>query len=361
MNQPSRPFPLPSDLVERPPPSVYLARAATAHLRSFITGAKPASIAKSMWGDDHVTGIILKATTGPATTTGSNWASALAGIAIYDTIQSITSISAAAELIDRGLKLNMDHIGELRVPGRVLNAAAAGQWVAEGAPIPARALSFSNATILRPRKLSVLTSYTREMIESSNIEAVVKATLAEAAGLALDIRMFSNTAADAAGPGGLFAGVTPLVPTTGGGATPGEAAVTDIGNLFAALAANGAGKTAVIVAAVPQATRLKLVAGAQFDTDIIASTALPAGTVAAIELASFVSGFSSVPEFETARDAAIHMEDTSPQDITGGTPSPAVPIKSMFQLDATALRLSLWGAWGLRAAGHAQWIQGATW
>ena len=50
------------------------------------------------------------------------------------------------------------------------------------------------------------------------------------------------------------------------------------------------------------------------------------------------------------------MEDTTPGDISGST-----PVKSMFQIDAIALRTSLWAAWGLRAAGHCQYLTGATW
>jgi hypothetical protein len=60
----------------------------------------------------------------------------------------------------------MDGIAEYHVPGRALNAAAAGQWVAEGMAAPVRALSFSNTAILRPRKLQVLTTYSRELAEA---------------------------------------------------------------------------------------------------------------------------------------------------------------------------------------------------
>ena len=137
--------------------------------------------------------------------------------------------------------------------------------------------------------------------------------------------------------------------------------IADIGNLFAALAAHSAGKTAVIVAAMPQAIKLKLTAGPKFDFDIIASTALATGTAAVIEVASFVSGFGSTAEFSTSRIGAMHMEDAAPTDITGGTPSPAVPVKSLFQTDMIGLKTTLWASWGLRAAGHAQWLQGATW
>src|SRR5262245_52316037 len=92
----ARPFPIPQDFgLERPRAATYLARAATAHVRAFLTGATPANIAKSLWGDD-VTNLILRAATTPATTTTSGWAQQLAATAIVDLIQSITSISAAA-------------------------------------------------------------------------------------------------------------------------------------------------------------------------------------------------------------------------------------------------------------------------
>jgi len=349
--------PLVPEDVRRTRPVVYLARAATASLKSFVTGATPANVAKSLWGDDRVTGTILRAVSAPATTTTSGWAKELAGVAVLDLVQSITSISAGADIIDRALKLNMDGIAEYRVPGRVLNAAAAGAWVAEGAAAPVRSLNFSNTAMLQPRKLEVLSAFTREMSEHSNIESVVRQTLGEATGLALDVKMFSADAASASAPAGLFANVAPITPTAvSGSTTPGEAAAADIGKLFGALAAAGGGKTAVIIAAMPQAVRLKMIVGPKFDYDIISSTALAAGTVAVIEVASLVSGFGSTAEFSTSKVAALHMEDSAPGDISGST-----PVKSMMQIDAIALRTILWASWGLRAAGHAQWITGATW
>ena len=87
-------------------------------------------------------------------------------------------------------------------------------------------------------------------------------------------------------------------------------------------AAHSAGKTAVIVAAMPQAIKLKLTAGPKFDFDIIASTALATGTAAVIEVASFVSGFGSTAEFSTSKVGTIqswlwtlaygHHEDRTP-------------------------------------------------
>jgi len=282
-------------------------------------------------------------------------------VAIYDMLQSITSLSAAAEVISRGLKLNMDGIGTHRIPGRVVNSAQAGAWIAEGNPAPARAIAFTNAAILQPRRLSVLYAYSREQAESSDIENM-KQTLGESSGLALDAAMFSANAGDASKPPGLLFGVVPLTPTALTGTTsPAQAAATDIGNLFAALAAQGAGKTAVLIASPPQAKRLEFVAGPKFSTDIIMSAVLPAGVVIALEVASFVSGFSAVPTFRVSSVSTYHAEDALPTQITGGTPSPAVPVRSLFQTDSIGLYMDLWAAWGLRAPGHAQWLSGTTW
>jgi hypothetical protein len=359
----TRPFPLPADIDNgrHVRPCVHLARAATAHLRAFVNGrsSTPDSVARSMFAGDVVTlEILRRSASAPAMTTVTGWAKELAGIAIYDLIQSITTISASAEIIGRGLRLSMDSIAELRVPGRTLTAAAAGMWVQEGGPAPARQLSFTNAAILHPRKLSVIMAYSREQAESSNIENIVRATLGEAAGLALDAKMFSADAGTAAAPAGLFAGVAPLTATAGGGQVAMEG---DLKNLFTALAAQGAGKTAVVIAAQPQAVTLKMTVGPKFDYPIVESTGLAAGTVAAIEIASFVSGFSPVPEFRVSNQTTYHAEDSSPQDISGGTPSPAVPVRSLWQTDSIALKMDVWAAYGLRAAGHAQFLTGATW
>ena len=340
--------------VQRVRPAVHIVRAACSHLRAFVEKSTPANSARRVYGNDLVTVIVLRSATSAADTTSTNWAKELAGVAIYDMVQSITSISAGAALIDRGLKLSMDHIAEYRVPGRTISAAAAGMWTSEESPAPARQLSFSNAAVLRPRKLSVIIAATNEQIRSSNIEAIVRQTLGEAAGLALDGQMFSATAGDTAKPPGLFVGVTGQTPTAGGGINAIEG---DLKNLFAALAAAGGGKTAVIVAAVPQATALKMTVGPQFDVPIIGSTGLSAGMVAVVESASFVSRFSLVPEFSVSNQAIYHAEDTAPADpIMSGT-----PVKSLFQTDAIALKMDLWAAYGLRAAGHAQFVSPVSW
>jgi hypothetical protein len=95
-----------------------------------------------------VTNVILeRAATSPATTTGAGWADSLAHQAIEDTVAAIASLSAGADLINRGTIVPFDGFASIRVPGRsfAANNADAGQWVAEGAAIPVRALTFTSS------------------------------------------------------------------------------------------------------------------------------------------------------------------------------------------------------------------------
>jgi hypothetical protein len=293
-----------------------------------------------------------RAATTPTTTTS---AAALAPMMVSDLIASIATLSAAAKLISLGTQVNLTGIGSMRAPGRVTNAANAGTWIEEGLPIPMRAMLVTGA-ILVPKKLAVLTSYTRESAESSNLEELVRVTISESTGLALDQKMFSADAASAAAPAGLLNGVTPLTAATGGGQA---ALVSDVSKLISALGIAGAGLAPLLVAAVPQAISLKLFAGPQFDIPILASASLPAGTVIALEPSSFISGFVSPPDFSTSTGAATHEEDTAPAPIVGSSGT-AAPVRSFFQTDVTGLKMLLRAAWALRAK-HLAFVQGTTW
>jgi hypothetical protein len=277
-------------------------------------------------------------------------------------IAAVASLSAGADVITRGTIVPFDGFGSIRVPGRAFaaNNADAGQWVAEGAPIPNRQLSFTSGVTLTPRKLAVLVTFSREMAEASAIEAISRAMISEAVGLALDAQLFSATAGDATKPGGLLVGVTPIG-ATGAGASPAEAAAGDIGNLVEALAANHGGKTPLFIAAPKQAAALKLFAGPHFDYPVISSASLAAGTIIAVEMASFVSAWAPEPEFVTVKAATIHMEDVAPADIVGVGGAVAVPVRSLFQVDAIGLRMVLRASWGMRAAGHVQVVTGTNW
>jgi len=206
----------------------------------------------------------------------------------------------------------------------------------------------------------LVTSFTNEMAQQSNIEEISRALLTESCALALDTAVFSTSPAGNA-PGGILYGVTPIGSTAGGGF---NALTADIANLMKSLVQNYAGRDPVLIMNPTQATSLRTMASPLFKIPILESTVIAPGTVVLVEPSSFVSAFSPTPEFDVVDTPSIHFEDTAPQNITGGTPSPAVPVRSLFQVDSIGLRLKLRAAWGMRMPStnpHVAYITGTTW
>jgi HK97 family phage major capsid protein len=345
---------LPEDLgLKRTRAATYLYRAAASHIRAHQLGnANAERVAKELF-DEPVTQWVIRAASSVATIGSPAWAGALAEQAVDDSIMAIASVSAAAGLVQRGLKIDFARRASIRVPGRIMDATDAGQWVGEGKPIVVRTQRMTAGPLLVPRKLVVITSYTREMAESSAIEAISRALISEATGLAVDKALFGTQADDGNTPGGILNGVTPVGATAGGGSA---AMVGDIEKLVGALVAAGAGANPVLVCNPVQATTIKLLAGPKFDIPVLQSTSIAAGTVIAVEASSFASAFDSVPQFETATQPMFHYDDTAPADpIMGGQ-----PVRSLFQIDSIGLRMTLKAAWGLRAP-HCAYLTSATW
>jgi hypothetical protein len=94
---------------------------------------------------------------------------------------------------------------------------------------------------------------------------------------------------------------------------------------------------------------------------IIDSGTVPVKTVILIDAADFVSVGGQGPRFEISDQATLHEEDTAPQPITGGTPSPATPVRSLWQTDSLALRLILPLNWTIRRSGVVAWMANVTW
>ena len=352
----------PAPFAPRLRPADHLFRAAAVRVIAHQRNVSPDEILKEQYADDRVTPWVIRAATSPATvgTAGSAWAGALAVNAVSDAIVGLAGPSAAASLIAMGLRISLSGRRAIQVPARLVTAADAGTFTAEGDPIAVKSLNVLGGPTLTPNKLGVIVAFTRELADAADFEEVAKQMLSEAAALALDAALFSATAGSAIRPPGIFNGVTAITAAAGGG----EAALAkDIGALVNALAAAGAGKDVVFIAAPGQAASLKIWAGPKFDYEILASTALPAGQIIAIEAGSFVSAFSAVPEFNTSDEMVIHMEDTAPAQIVGppGPATVATPTRSLWQTDCLALRLILRCGWGVRAAGHVQFISGTTW
>src|SRR5262249_52863926 len=119
--------------------ATYLYRAGASHVRAHLTKGSAERSAKELFGDDTVTGLVLRAASSPATVASPTWAGNLATTTIEDSIAAITSTSAAAALIARGTKLDFAGAAQIKIPGHLVDATDAGGWVPEGAAVRVRA------------------------------------------------------------------------------------------------------------------------------------------------------------------------------------------------------------------------------
>jgi len=197
----------------------------------------------------------------------------------------------------------------------------------------------------------VINGATREQIEGSNVEEVVRGILIESMALALDSAVFGAQAAGVSPPG-ILNGISAQTATAGDGLPALEG---DMKNLMAALVAVGAGCSPIIACNPIQATAIKLLASPKFDLPVWPSNAIAPGTVIMVEPSSFASAFTPTPEFEISGQALLQFQDAPTSDPIAGTPT-----KSLWQTDSVAWRTKIHGGWGLRAP-HVSFIQGATW
>jgi hypothetical protein len=268
---------------------------------------------KAMYPDDDISPMVMRAASTQAITSDPSWAGPLAHLSVSEAIEDIVSMSAFGKLMQIGaLNVDLGRFASMVVPGRSITSADAGQWVAEGAPAPARQLHIIGPT-LHHKKLEVIVTMTREMIDASNIEDVVRVLISEAASMALDAAIFSTSAATTAQPAGILNGLTPLTPST---ATGFDGCGEDLGTLVADIATRGGGARAAFIGAPAQANSIKFWGNGEFATT--GAAALANGTVVCIEPESFACAINA-PEFSASTSAAIHQEDTTPANIGSAT------------------------------------------
>jgi len=320
----------------------------------------------------------MKAASAPAMTTVTGWAAELVQTLFASFMETLMPKSVYPRLSAKGVSLTFGRNGRISIPTRSLTPSIAGSFVGEGQPIPVRQGAFTSQT-LTPKKMAVISTWTREIDEHSvpAIEGLLRNAIQEDTAISLDTVLLDNGAATLIRPAGILNGVTPITPTAGGGF---NAIVGDIKAISGALltATKGNVRAPVWVMNPQQVMSAGLIAmpgagvfpfqdqinnGNLQGWPIIDSGTVPLGTVIALDAADFVSVGGDAPRFELSDQATLHMEDTTPTDITsGGTPPVAAfPVKSMFQTDSIALRLILPVNWTIRRPGTVAAVVGVTW
>jgi hypothetical protein len=313
-----------------------------------LRGVTPADVAEKLWPNDRIVEHWLgRAATAPAMTSVPGWAAELAQRVVSDAIEALGPASAGAQVLKHCTVLNWNGAGSIAAPGFVAEFGNAG-WVAEGNPIPVRQLAAGPA-ILNPHKLGAIAVLTREMMESSNAEALISDALVRAAGRMLDEVLFDANAEDAARPKGLRNGIATLTASNNSDAF--GAVFEDTAAVINALApVAGAGPYILVTSpgrAVSMSFRQPNVAGNNL---IVLGSSAVTNDMLAIAPAALVAALSPEPEIETANAASIHM-DTVPQAV--GT---AGPHRSMFQTDSIAIKVRWPVTWALRDPRGFAWL-----
>ncbi|HEY2245181.1 MAG TPA: phage major capsid protein, partial [Xanthobacteraceae bacterium] len=347
-------------------PIDYIVRAAIVQAKSRIDNVTIDDMRRKIYGDHEVTRVMtdlmLKAASAPANTTVTGWAAELVRTIWSAWMEALLAASVYPRLAASGLSLDFGANGKIVIPTRSLTPALSGSFVGEGAPIPVRQGAFTSQT-LTPKKMAVITTWTREMSEHSipAIEGLLRQALIEDTAIALDAVLLGNGAATTIAPAGLRSYQAATTGASGGAGQGYANFVTDYKALFNALITltNGNVRTPVMIinpaqglslsmlqppaAAAPLYPFMTMVDGGRIlRAGLLESSTVPAGQVILVDAADFVSVGGDGPRLEISDQATLHMEDTAPADIvTGpvGTPVPATPVKSMWQTDSLALRM----------------------
>jgi HK97 family phage prohead protease/HK97 family phage major capsid protein len=361
-------------------PIDLLCRSAALRLLAHHEHKSAMELTRALYGNDEPLAAVVdwqtRAASAAAMTTVTGWAKELAQQTVVEFMDILKAASVFGPLSGMGLALGFGRNAKILIPTRSRTPTIAGSFVGEGLPIPVRQGAFTSLP-LTPMKMAVITTWTRELDEHSipAIEGLLRDAVVYDTSVAIDAILLDANAATAIRPAGILNGVAGLTPTAGGG----FAALTgDVKQLSGALLTGTLGNVrkpvwlmnpqqvnsagfAIATGAGVFPFRDEISQGRLGGWPIIQSGTVPAGTVIVIDAADFVSVTGDGPRFEISDQATLHMEDTSPTDISTSGTAVAFPAKSMFQTDMLALRMIMPLTWGIRRTGTVAWVAGVTW
>ncbi len=321
--------------------------------------------------------IVLRAASAPAMTTVTGWAAELVQQVYADLMPLLMPKAIATRLAAKGLTLSFGRAGRIIIPTRSRTPTIAGSFVGEGQPIPVRQGAFTSQT-LTPKKLAVITTFTKEMEDHSipAIEGILRDAIQTDTSVAVDSILLDANPATTVRPPGLLNGVTVTTATAGGGLA---AIIGDIKSLVSTLVASTYGNVRspvwlmnpgdMLAASLISAAntgifpfRDEIARGTLNGIPIIDSATVPVKTMILIDAADFVVVGGEAPRIDMSDQATLHFEDTTPLDLVAGSPGTvAAPQKSLFQTDSLALRMIMPLNWVQRRAGTIAWTSSVTW
>ncbi len=349
-----------------------IVRAGVCQLLAHLTNASIEKVLEDRYPGHEATSIVTKTAVAVATTTTSGWASQLVQTAMGEFLALLPPNTIYPALRDMGISLTFGpNSGSIKIPFSSSTTALAGGFVLEGDPIPVGRMTLDSIT-LTPTKFGIIVPMTKEAMRYTNpaLEAIVREELLARTAIKLDTLLVDSTASSATRPAGLLNGVSALTPYGGGDY---QAFLEDIKTLLAPFDTANAGRKIALLMNPRQVRNVRMMAGPnssgfgwanQFLADfrIIASTVVEAGTVIAVDAADFATSTGDTPLFEASDQATIHMDDSpSPISATGTPNTVAAPVRSMFQTNSVALKMTMDVFWAMRRSGMVQYMTGVTW
>jgi hypothetical protein len=325
-------------------------RLITAQAVAAVVRTPPYVIAAEMWPSDRVLiDMLTRAASAPAMTTVAGWAAELVRRIVDDALKALGPVSAAAKIFQQSLVLTYSGSELISVPGLTAGPGFAS-FVAEGLPIPVYQFATTPA-LINPHKIASIAVLTREMIESSNAEALISDVLLRSIGAALDVVLFDANPETAARPAGLRNGIAALTPSA---ATDGfEAVFEDIASLIDAVAPVGGTGPYIIVGSPGRIVAMNYRFTREVEIFAVASSAA-GGDLYAIAPQAFAVALAPMPATETVKSGTLVMDTAPGAAGTMGTE------KSMFQTDSLAIKARWPVSWVLRDPRGFAWLT-PTW
>ena len=281
-----------------------------------------------------------------------------------------------------GTTLTFDSTNSIKIPK--LSTGTPGGFVAEGGAIPVKEGAFTSIT-LTPSKLGVITVATREILSRSSpaLETLLRDMMLRDTAITLDRRFFCATAAGSGAPSGLLHSDNAASPITASNTSnAADDAIADIKAVMQAMYTANVPMGNMVwlmhpskkldLMALRTATgafyfRDELVAGTLQGIPVIDSAVLDKGindgsttnikTIALVDASMLVKANGIQPTIALSNDATLHMDTAPNADILAATSGG----KSLFQTDASALRLTWETTWRTRHTAAVQYVNAVNW
>jgi HK97 family phage major capsid protein/HK97 family phage prohead protease len=332
-------------------------------IRGHVEQRNPIDVAKAHYNDEPEIALLAKAVSAPAAAGTAGWAEELVRDTWGEFLELLRDTSIYAQL--PGMRLDFDGFGKITLPRQQGRGQLAGAFVAEGAPIPVKQGTV-DSTDMTPKGLKVISSFTREIALRSNpsIENMISSQILEDTAESLDAHYMGALARDTVNPGGIQ-----------------DAAETGAGNINAAAgatAANIQSDTKAMIAALVNNRftsavwvmnpirilslmdiqdaasgvflyKAELAAGTFRGFPYISSGNVPADIVLLQATNAVAYGSEYGPVMDASNSASLHYEDSAPLPLVDNPAIPidpalneiAAPVRSLFQTDSIALRMTM--------------------